>query len=278
MSMLTSCVPPRATVEDALPALTRGADLLDEAKDCYLSGNMAEARGLFRSAAYTLQRQSEIAEAWYWLGRCELASDRLEESRRALLRAIATLRKEVMPDEVGYEWRADLRALSEIGLADVAMLQGKAGESLSHLHNVEAEGLASRVDAGEFAYRKAVALEALGREGQAREHYLRAARLLRTGGLARESRVRADRVARARYVATAGVYSARSSAESVAWTLRERGVDAAVKPLERDDTFAVALGRYDTLEEAQRAARRATDCGVPASVEPERRTGRASDR
>jgi tetratricopeptide (TPR) repeat protein len=245
----------------------RGDDLLVQASDRYLSGDIRAAHDLFRRAAWALATSSRRADAWYWQGRCELSLGRLAEARRSF-DAARNASRDVMPGRVQLDTRRDLEARILVGLVDVTRMQSKHAESLSYIQQLESEGLASRVDAGEFAYRKAVALEALKRTDLARRHDLRAARQLRTSPLSTEARRRASQLARSRYLATAGVYTARSSAESVAHELQSKGVEAMVERFDAESRFAVALGSYERYEDAREAAAKASAHGFPASVTP----------
>jgi len=269
--LLFSSVLSCTTTRPVVPSFRRPSadDVMERASDRYLAGDLSGARDLFLRGAEASATSHERADAWYWHGRCELSLGRLEEARCSFAAALRAA-EDAMPHRVRLDVRRDLMARILVGLADVARMQSKDADSLSHLRRIESEGLAARVDGGEFAYRKAAAYEALDRAGPARKHYLRAARLLRASPLSAEARRRAARLARARYLATAGVYSARSSAENVARELKSRGVEAEVESFAAGGRYAVALGSYDRYEDARAAAAEASAHGFPASVTPHR--------
>jgi tetratricopeptide (TPR) repeat protein len=270
LSAALACAPPEPPA--VAQPVSDATELFERASDLYLAGDLAAARTAFRRAAWSLGTSTEAAEAWYWLGRCELVLGRPEEARRSLQRA-SEVAGQAVPGAAEIGARNALAARVLVARADVALMQSKPAESLAHLRSVDADGLRGTVDAGEYAYREAIALEALGRVDQARSAYLAAARLLRSVGLAEESRRRARGLSRPQYVATAGIYAARSSAEAVAWLLKGLGVPADVRLDDDGRLYAVALGRFDSLDEATRAAHRASAHGFPATVRPQRAPG-----
>lgn len=271
---------PRAEAQSLEAAYLRAA--FDEATDRYLLGEFARARDSFRRLALGCTGSREAAWAWYWAGRCELALGHLA-------RACSSFDKALAASDRHAGRAADLRAYVLAGLADAALAGGNPAGALDHLARVEAEGLIGRLAADEALFRRASALEALGKTGAAARAFERLERLWPDSFLAAEAAARRGRLGpqsvAARepvgYEVTAGVFWARQSAEAAAARLRARGfaarVEAVAAPRPRpvraghgvgEKRFAVSLGLFADRADAERLARGAARKGFPARVLP----------
>jgi tetratricopeptide (TPR) repeat protein len=240
LALLSISCGDRATRHVAMsPARAVRPATFAEAADAYLSGDFRTAASLFQRLAWGLKGGADAAEVRYWLGRSQLALARIEPARHSFARAW-----KILEDEPGFR-REDLRAHVLSAQADTALRQGRPADALGFLRRLEAHGLAPQTDSGYLAYRRASSLERLGRTAQACVAYRDAARRSADPALALVARRKASRLSRTVYRATAGVFATRSSAEQVAWALREHGVDARVEEADQTDSFAVGLGTFD---------------------------------
>lgn len=247
---------------------------MTDAADLFLAGDFGRARSAFRRVAFAGDGSPEAARACHSWGRCELALGRPGAARAAFTRALAGA-------PAGSSAVADLRAYALAGLADAALASGGPAEALDHLRRIADEGLAGRLAADGLLFKRASALDGLGRGRAATRDFRRLARTwpssaLAPGALARANALSppgAPRGAAAGpsvYEVRAGVYSDRNSAEEAADALRGRGfrprIDG-VSPGEKS-RFVVCIGRFSAREDAERAAREAERAGFPARVSP----------
>lgn len=255
-----------------------------EAADLFLAGDFIRARDRFRRVARAGGDSPEAARAWHSLGRCELALGRAGTARDAFSRALAR----AAGDASGL---ADLRAYALAGLADAALASGRPAEALDHLARVADEGLAGRLAADELLFRRASALDALGRREAAAREYLALAGAWPASALAAEALARAEtlrppagaprgggpgapspdaRPAPGCYEVRAGTFGDRDSAEAEADALRDRGFRPRIAGarVERGRAFVVSIGRFAAREAAEALAREAERAGFPARVAP----------
>ena len=263
----------------------------DEASDLYLLGEFRRARDAFRRLALGRRDELEAAWAWYWAAMSDLALGYLTRARSAFGRALAC--------SDGHADRAgDLRAYALAGLADVSLAQGRPAEALEYLHRIGNKGLAGRLAADQLLFRRAAALEAVGRSGAAARAFGRLADLWPDSSLAAEAGARSERLTRqvavsdrrarsAGYQVTAGVFWEQQTAEAAASRLRAHGLAARIEvvaaarpsPLgaglgviragaSGGRRFAVSLGRFADRADAERLARAAARKGFHARVLP----------
>ena len=187
---------------------------------------------------------------------------------------------------VGDSDLADLRAYALAGLADAALASGAPAEALDHLQRIADEGLTGRLAADGIVFRRASALDGLGRARAAARDYRRLARMWPSSALAPGALARAEALepsgaspavaGPSAYEVRAGIYSSRNSAEEAADRLRGSGfrprIAAAALKLgghgRPGGRFVVSIGRFDRREDAERAAREAERAGFRARVSP----------
>ncbi|MHC4253667.1 MAG: SPOR domain-containing protein [Planctomycetota bacterium] len=245
-----------------------------EAADLFLSGDFGPARHAFRRVALAGDGSPEAARASHSWGRCELALGRPGAARAAFTRALAGA-------PAGTSHVADLRAYALAGLADAALASGRPSEALDHLQRITHEGLAGSLAADAVLFRRASALDGLGRARAAARDYRRLVRTWPSSALAAGALARADALeppgaskgsatGPSAYEVRAGVYADRNSAEEAADALRGRGFRPriAAAPARRGRDFVVSVGSFDRREDAERAAREVERAGFPARVSP----------
>jgi len=244
-----------------------------EAADLFLAGDFEHARPAFRRVALAAEGATVAARASYSWGRCELALGRPGSARAAFTRAL-----EGAPG--GSPGSADLRAYALAGLADAALASGRPAEALDSLRRIADEGLAGRLAADELLFRRASALDGLGRVPAAARDYRTLARTWPSSALAALAAARAGAIAPpgvsprpaapSFYEVRAGVYSDRSSAEGAADALRESGFRPRLATAMGGDgrRFVVSIGRFDLREDAERVAREAARAGFQVRVSP----------
>jgi tetratricopeptide (TPR) repeat protein len=244
-----------------------------EAADLFLAGDFERARHAFRRVALAGHDVPGAARACHSWGRCELALGRPGAARVAFARALTGA-------PLGRQAVQDLRAYALAGLADAALASGHSAQALDHLQRITDEGLTGRLAADGLLFRRASALDGLGRARSAARDYRRLARTWPSSALAAGALARADTLgfhaasrqapAPSSYEVRAGVYSDRNSAEKAAGALRDSGFRPriAAASVGRTESFVVSIGKYDLREDAERAARKVTRAGFPARVSP----------
>jgi len=275
----TACAPVSGGADGPIPRarpLRDGLALkraMAEADDLFLAGDFERARHAFRRVALAAEGATVAARASYSWGRCELALGRPGAARAAFSRAL-----EGAPS--GAPGSADLRAYALAGLADAALASGRPAEALDSLRRIADEGLSGRLAADELLFRRASALDGLGRARAATRDYRALARTWPSSDLAAEAAARAGAIAPpvasprpaapSFYEVRAGVYSDRSSAVGAADALRERGFRPRVAAAPGADgrRFVVSIGSFDLREDAERVAREAARAGFQVRVSP----------
>jgi tetratricopeptide (TPR) repeat protein len=252
---------------------------MSEAADFFLAGDFRSARHAFREVAFSGAGTPEAARASHSWGRCELALGRPGAARAAFMRALGGT-------AAGDSDLTDLRAYALAGLADAALASGAPAEALDHLQRIADEGLTGRLAADGLVFRRASALDGLGRTSASARDYRRLARMWPSSALAPGALARARALAPpgvplaamgpSAYEVRAGIYSSRNSAEEAADRLRGSGFRPRIAAVsagrgtsrEAGGRFIVSIGRFDRREDAERAAREAVRAGFPARVSP----------
>ncbi len=250
---------------------------LREPYDLYLAGEFERARDALRRQVVPGETSLEQACAFYWLGRSEYALGRIGEARSAVERLLAVLarleeRGAGAHVEIGPADPADLRAYALTLLSDIALAQRRPAESISLLDRLRHEGLIGRAGAAdEMLFRRAAALEGVGRRREAQQAFRRLGAICPGSPLASEAASRARSIGRPVYEARAGVFETRPSAEARVRALSLCGLSARVQVeaagSDRGERrFVVSLGRFTRREDAERAKGQAESEGFSADI------------
>jgi tetratricopeptide (TPR) repeat protein len=224
------------------PGTSLAQSTFDEASDLYLLGDFRGARDVFRRLALGRRGELEAAWAWYWAAMSDLALGYLARACSAFESALAC--------SGGHADRAgDLRAYALAGLADVSLAQGRPAKALEYLHRIGNGGLAGRLAADQLLFRRAAALEGVGKIDAAARAFGRLADLWPDSSLAAEAAARSERLARRAAV------SARLSADLVNTGARAGRFYLYSSPLKAAPPARAKVGG-GTLRAARPAVRR----------------------
>jgi len=227
------------------PATPRSAEF-EDGQRLFLQRQFAAAAERFEGFLHRFPSSPHASDAAYWAGRCYLSTQQYERAENSFQQS---LRRSRTPA---------LEVAAQMGLADACFMQKDYNKAAGHYRQVWAHRSRGSVPGdlvlyrlGQCSQRGGEPARALEYFGQLRERFPDSRYLSRA----------LPGAGRAHYVQL-GLYSQRATAEGEASSLQGKGISAYV--VKDGGLYAVRTGRFATLAEAEREAKRLKSRSIDA--------------